>query len=95
MANELNQKVRFIEKDIVFVLRLIAGYLLVIIGLIGLIFPIMPDWILILIGIGLFDTEGVLRKKIIKMIPQKYRLKAEKIILYDILRKEGLGKPVR
>ncbi len=87
--SELQQQIRFVEKDVLFVLRLIAGYLLIIIGFIGLIFPIFPDWILILVGIGLFDTEGNLRRKILKALPKKYRAKVDRIVLYDIYRHEN------
>lgn len=90
--SELQQQIRFVEKDILFVLRLIAGYLLIIIGFIGLIFPIFPDWILILVGIGLFDTEGNLRHKMLKALPKKYRVKVDRIVLYDIYRHENKQK---
>lgn len=90
--SELQQRLRFIEKDVFFVLRLIAGYILIVVGFIGLLFPIVPDWILILIGIGLFDTQGNLRRKMLKTLPEKYRVKVDKIVLYDIYRQENKQK---
>jgi hypothetical protein len=90
--SEFSQKLKFVEKDILFVLRLVAGYILIVVGFIGLLFPIVPDWILILVGIGLFDTQGNLRRKILKMLPQKYQSKVEKIILYDIYRQKDRQK---
>ncbi len=86
--SELEQKARFIGKDILFVLRLFAGFVLIIIGTVGLIFPVMPDWILILVGIGFFDTEGKLRKKILKVVPNKYQKSVAKILFYDLYLRE-------
>lgn len=61
---ELSQRIHLVERDVLFVLRLIGGFLLIVLGLVGLLFPIMPDWILIVIGILLFDVHGKITGKI-------------------------------
>jgi uncharacterized membrane protein YbaN (DUF454 family) len=77
----LNKEVKLVSKDLLFIVRLAIGFLLIVVGLIGLIFPIMPDWILILVGLLFFDVNGRISTFLIKFLPNRYRSKARSITL--------------
>ncbi len=72
----LKNEIRLIPRDILFVLRLLIGFVLIIIGLVGLVFPIMPDWILIIVGLLFFDANGKIAKFIISFLPKNLRKKS-------------------
>lgn len=78
MADNFGKKIRFVEQDAIYILRLLLGFLLFVIGIIGLIFPVVPGWALIFVGLFLFDTDSKIRRKIISLIPEKYRQIARK-----------------
>jgi len=79
---DLNRRIRFVEADIVFVFKLILAFVLIVIGIIGILFPIIPDWPLIIIGIILLDAHGNARKKMISWFPMKYQKKATNILFW-------------
>ena len=88
MSESLDQRIKFVEKDIIYVLRLILAFILIIIGITGLIFPIIPDWQLIIVGIIILDTRGVTRRKIISYLPRRYQEKAHRILFFKFSRKK-------
>ena len=47
----------FFKKSVKSLLKKIIGVFLVIIGIIGLILPIMPGWIFLILGIGMIDKR--------------------------------------
>jgi len=77
---DLEKKIRFIENDVAYVLKLIAAFILIVVGIVGLIFPIVPDWILILFGLILLDVKGKIRRKIVSWLPEGWRKKAQKFL---------------
>jgi uncharacterized membrane protein YbaN (DUF454 family) len=77
----MSREIKLVSRDLLFVLRLIIGFVLVVVGLIGLIFPIMPDWILIVVGLLFFDVNGKVVGFIIKVLPQRYRREAKSLLL--------------
>jgi uncharacterized membrane protein YbaN (DUF454 family) len=81
-TTDLNRKIRFIEADIVFVMKLFLAFILIVIGIIGVLLPIIPDWPLIIIGIILMDAHGNARRKMISWIPAKYQKKATNILFW-------------
>ena len=88
VASDLNKQIRFVEADIVFVLKLFLAFILIVVGIVGIIFPIVPDWPLIIVGIVLLDTRGKARNKMISWLPERYREKAHKILFFKFARKK-------
>ena len=85
---DLNKQIRFVETDIIFVLKLILAFVLIVVGIVGLLFPIIPDWPLIIVGIVLLDAHGNARRKMINWFPAKYQEKVHKILFFKFTRKK-------
>lgn len=79
---DLNRKIRFVEADIIFVFKLILAFILIVFGVVGILFPIIPDWPLIIIGIILLDAHGNARRKMVSWLPVKYQKKTMKILFW-------------
>ena len=69
--------------------RLLIAFLLIIVGLIGLLFPIVPDWPLILVGIVIFDVRGGIRRRLIKILPKGWRERTHKILFSKVFNNLG------
>jgi len=89
VTENFNEQIRFVEKDIIYVLRLTLAFILIIIGFIGLLFPLIPDWQLLFVGIIILDVKGVMRHRIVEWFPDKYKKKIHKLLLLDKKKKEG------
>lgn len=76
----LDKEVRLVGDDILFVFRLVVAFVLIVVGLIGLFLPIIPDWILIVFGIILLDTRGKMRRKLLSKVPKKYAKTVENFL---------------
>lgn len=74
-------KTSFLIKDILFIVRLLVGFILIVVGLVGLIFPIFPDWILIVVGLLFFDINGHIARAMVKFLPKKFQKKASLLSL--------------
>jgi len=81
-TTDLNKQIRFVEADIVFVLKLALAFVLIVVGTVGILFPIFPDWPLIIVGIILLDAHGNARRKMISWLPAKYQAKATRILFW-------------
>jgi uncharacterized membrane protein YbaN (DUF454 family) len=58
------------------VLRTIGGFLLVLIGVMGLILPIMPGWIFLIPGLGLLAERFEWAKRLVAWAKQKAGISA-------------------
>ena len=55
-------------------LRVIAGFALVLVGVIGLILPIMPGWIFLIPGLGLLAERFEWAKRLVVWAKRKSRI---------------------
>ena len=78
---DVEKEIKFLGRDLLYVVRLLIGFILIIIGLVGLVFPIVPDWILIAIGILFFDTNGKISGLLINLLPKSIKLKVRSVVL--------------
>lgn len=91
----LDEEIHLVGADIVFVLRLLAAFIFIVIGFIGIILPVVPDWPLFVVGIVLLDTNGKIREKILTKTPQKYKKIVKKILFFvKVKNKENRRKNV-
>lgn len=88
------KSLKLIKDDIILATRFIVGFILVIAGIIGLIIPIAPDWILIFFGLVIMDANGTIREGLVSILPVKYRIKAHKLLFYFNSKKLNKGKKV-
>ena len=58
------------------VLRTVGGFLLVLIGVIGLILPVMPGWIFLIPGLGLLAERYDWAKRLVAWAKQKAGISA-------------------
>ena len=56
----------------------IFGYILLIIGLIGLIMPILPGWALIIVGLMILGEESLVGRNVIHRLPEKFQKRFKK-----------------
>jgi len=82
LVQDLDERVHLVERDFIFILRLIGGYLLIIVGVFGLFVPIMPDLILIIFGIILLDAHGGMRRRILHWFPERWRARVKRILFW-------------
>jgi uncharacterized membrane protein YbaN (DUF454 family) len=52
-------------------MRTIGGFLLVLVGIIGLILPVMPGWIFLIPGLGILSERFVWAKKLAEWAKRK------------------------
>lgn len=86
-VREVDQDLHFVAEDILYIFRLLVAFIFIIIGFIGIILPIVPDWPLLLVGIIMLDTHGKFRHMILKKTPERYRKNLEKILFVIKLKK--------
>jgi len=91
LIQEIDEEIHLVGEDILYIIRLLVAFVFIIVGLIGIILPIIPDWPLLLVGIVLLDTHGVLRRKIIKKTPQKYKKLLKKILFFVKIKEKKKG----
>ncbi len=82
LVHDLDERVHLVERDFIFVLRLIGGYLLIIVGVFGLFIPVMPDLLLVVFGIILLDAHGGMRRRILHWFPERWRKYARRILFW-------------
>jgi uncharacterized protein (TIGR02611 family) len=70
---------RFISRNGRRVAVTIAGFLLVLIGLAGLVLPILPGWALIFVGLGVLATEYVWARRALEAARERVRKAAERV----------------
>jgi len=78
---DVEKEIKFLGRDVLYVVRLLIGFVLVIVGLVGLVFPIVPDWILIAIGILFFDVNGRISGFLVNLLPKSIKLKVRSAVL--------------
>jgi len=81
-AEGLDEEIHLVGADIIFVLRLLASFVFIVVGFIGIILPVIPDWPLFVIGIVLLDTHGKIREKILTKTPKKYKKLVRKVLFF-------------
>jgi len=91
LIQEIDEEIHLVGEDILYIIRLLVAFVFIIVGLIGIILPIIPDWPLLLVGIVLLDTHGVFRRKIIKKTPQKYKKLLKKILFFVKIKEKKKG----
>jgi len=72
----MDKTVKFALDNILQLLRIIFGVTLLVLGLVGLVMPIMPGWIFVIIGLlvlGYKKEVLLIKEKIVKFL--KYRRK--------------------
>ena len=52
-------------------LRIVGGFVLIVVGIIGLILPIMPGWIFLIPGLGLLAERYDWAKRLVAWAKQK------------------------
>jgi len=77
----VEEEIKFLGRDVLYVVRLLIGFVLVVVGLIGLVFPVAPDWILIAIGILFFDVNGKISGFLVGLLPKSIKLKVKSVVL--------------
>lgn len=82
LTREIDEEVQVVGEDIIFIFRLLVAFVFIVIGFIGIILPVIPDWPLLLVGIVLLDTHGRAREKILEKCPQKYKKTLRKILFF-------------
>lgn len=91
ILNEIDDHIHLVYEDILYILRLLTAFIFIVMGAIGIILPIIPDWPLFLIGIVLLDTHGIFRKKILNKTPEKYKKIMKKILFFIKIKDERKG----
>ncbi|OQA53109.1 MAG: hypothetical protein BWY43_00182 [candidate division WS2 bacterium ADurb.Bin280] len=76
----IDKDIHLVAEDIIYVFRLLVAFIFIVVGFIGIIFPVIPDWPLLVVGVVIMDTSGKLRMKILERIPGKYRKTVRKIL---------------
>ena len=71
---------RFLPENMRRILKIVLGILLIILGVLALLTPLTPGSWLALIGLEILGLRILLERKIISLLPQKYRQKARKLI---------------
>lgn len=76
----LDEELKFDKDDIIFVVKLLGGFILIILGLVGLAIPYVPDVIFIIIGIFLMDVTGSIRNYLVGLFPKKWQKKLNSVL---------------
>ncbi len=58
----------------------IAGVVVLIIGLAGLVLPVLPGWVLIFVGLGILATEYVWAQRLLKLAKEKANSAKDKVL---------------
>ena len=74
---DVQKETRLLIRDILFIARVFFGFLFVVVGVIDLFIPLLPDILFIAFGIILLDARGRIFNKLVKLFPKKY----QKVIL--------------
>jgi uncharacterized membrane protein YbaN (DUF454 family) len=77
MTEDLNIPIVLNKSGIRFIARMILAYFLVILGICGIILPILPGWPFLIAGVALLDVNGTIRKRVWSWVPAK----AQKMVL--------------
>jgi len=77
---EIDKDLHFVAGDIIYIFRLLVAFIFIVVGFIGIILPVIPDWPLLIIGVIIMDTNGKIREKILARVPQKYKKSAQKVL---------------
>lgn len=88
IAREVDEDIHLVGEDIVYILRLLVAFVFIVVGFIGILLPVIPDWPLLLVGVVMLDTHGRFRQKIIDRTPPKYRKLLKKIFFVVKIKKE-------
>lgn len=91
IMHEIDEEIHLVGEDILYIIRLLVAFVFIIVGLIGIIFPIIPDWPLLLVGIVLLDTHGVFRRKIIRKTPKRYKKLLKKVLFFIKMKEKKKG----
>ena len=78
--SSLDDELKFDKDSVVFVLKLLGGFVLILLGLVGLGIPYIPDVIFVIVGIFLMDANGTIRNYLVDITPQKWHKKLESIL---------------
>lgn len=77
----LNSPLKLDRAGLIFIGRLIVGYFFLVLGVLGLILPIMPGWIFIFMALPFLDVEGKVAHRIVRFVPGKYKAKIHNILM--------------
>lgn len=88
IAREIDEDIHLVGEDIVYILRLLVAFVFIVVGFIGILLPVIPDWPLLLVGVVMLDTHGRFRQKILDRMPPKYRKLLKKIFFVVKIKKE-------
>jgi uncharacterized protein (TIGR02611 family) len=58
----------------------IAGVIVLIVGIAGLILPVLPGWALIFVGLGILATEYVWAQRLLKIAKEKANAAKDKVL---------------
>lgn len=71
------------------VLRIALGILLMILGVVALLTPFTPGSWLALIGLELLGLRLVLERRLVSLLPQKYRRKVRDVLERKMKKRQG------
>lgn len=94
LVSEIDENIHLVVEDVLYIFRLLVAFIFIIVGFIGILLPVIPDWPLLLVGVVLLDAHGSFRRKILRKTPPKYRKYLRKI-LFVVKIKEIGGKDER
>ena len=58
----------------------IAGVVVLVVGLAGLVLPVLPGWLLIFVGLGILATEYVWAQRLLKLAREKANNAKDKVL---------------
>lgn len=88
MTDDLNRPIKLNSSGIKFILRIILAWFLIVLGIAGIILPILPGWFFFLTGLALLDVNGTIRRRVWSWVP----LKAQKFLTRQYKKIRGRAK---
>lgn len=73
MTDDLNKPIKFNAAGIRFILRIILSWLLIVLGIAGIILPVLPGWPFLIAGVAILDVDGTIRKRVWSWVPVKWQ----------------------
>jgi uncharacterized protein (TIGR02611 family) len=58
----------------------IAGVIVLLVGLAGLVLPVLPGWLLIFVGLGILATEYVWAQRLLRLAKEKANKAKDKVL---------------
>jgi len=71
MTDDLNKPIKLDSGGIKFILRMTLAWFLIVLGVAGIVLPILPGWPFFLTGLALLDVNGTIRKRVWSWFPPK------------------------